>query len=201
MLNILSSFLSFFSFYSHSYFIFPQKQNDDNDIIFDDSPLDASEGHRFLSKRSIDQQDNDEHWLWTHVDRIKRSIHGIFNEDTKTNNRVKRDWWDSWLTSPTTEEGTTSTTTTEAIPAEIRISTTQANIDETKEDEFQDDHTEPEDSMDDDDSDNEIDGSGLHKSYETNDVYESKTERFCKYFEIKIVEMFFLLFFHQFQSD
>lgn len=74
--------------------------------------MDASEGERFLHKRSIDDldtNDNDEHWLWSHVGRIKRSIDTVLGtSDVQSNlkNRLKRDIFDFWGSSPTTEAPT-----------------------------------------------------------------------------------------------
>lgn len=75
-----------------------QKINEDTDIIFDDSP-DIKNNHlHVVSKRSFNQlnkvtdkdvedmlhndlRDNDEHWLWSHVHRIKRSLFDLFDND------------------------------------------------------------------------------------------------------------------------
>lgn len=86
-----------------------QKLTHDNDITFDDSPLDGSEGQRFLHKRSADNDldnDNDEGWLWTNVDRIKRSIQNVI----EPNKRAKRGLFDSWFSTDTTTTEAPSTT-------------------------------------------------------------------------------------------
>lgn len=88
----LTDFSSLFSF---------QKINEDADLIFDDNP-DAKSNHlHVVSKRSYNQlnkitdkdveemlhtdlTDNDEHWLWGHVSRIKRSFwDNMFDSDTE----------------------------------------------------------------------------------------------------------------------
>ncbi|XP_055304960.1 uncharacterized protein LOC129569814 [Sitodiplosis mosellana] len=173
----------------------PKKISHDNDIIFDDSPLDASEGQRFLHKRSVDDLDNendDEHWLWSRVDRIKRSINTVFgNEDegTKLKSRVKRGWFDDWLQTeaPT---GETTTTTTEA-PFNLFNWGSTNNDEKSKTEAPESEPDQPaaimnraqaDDSRDqDEDDDNDIeDGSGYTKSTETRTVYEVKLERFFR---------------------
>lgn len=79
--------------------------------------MDASEGQRFLHARSANEIDrDDEHWLWSHVGRIKRSIQSVLgNENEHLNKRKKRDWawpWEDESASETTEEPTTKEPTT-----------------------------------------------------------------------------------------
>lgn len=82
-----------------------QKINEDTDIIFDDSPDLKSNHLHVVSKSSFNQlnkiadkdveemlhsdlRDNDEHWLWGHVNRMKRSIFdfwGTSDEDQSKN--------------------------------------------------------------------------------------------------------------------
>lgn len=146
-----------------------QKCENNNDIIFDDSPLDASEGWRSLHKRSIDN--DDEHWLWSNVNRIKRSIHGML-QNPVSKIRSKRGWFDDWLVTEepkTTEKG--------KVVAEYTTEYTTEIIEETEE---QNDHSNDLETMnesEDDELDNEIDGSGTNESEFTND---RKLERFCK---------------------
>lgn len=74
--------------------------------------MDASEGQRFLHAKSANEiESDDEHWLWAHVGRIKRSINSVLGNDNEhPNKRIKRGFWDFLDTSETTEEVTTSTT-------------------------------------------------------------------------------------------
>ncbi|XP_031635070.1 basement membrane-specific heparan sulfate proteoglycan core protein isoform X6 [Contarinia nasturtii] len=93
----------------------PKKITLDSDIVFEEGPLE-SEGLNSHHKRSIDEFDGDEDWLWSNVNRIKRSIgKALGNEENETplKNRAKRgffDWWDSGSSS----DGKESTTTTES---------------------------------------------------------------------------------------
>lgn len=173
-------------------FVLFQKIAHDNDIIFDDSPLN-SEDQRFLHKRSIndlDSDDNDEHWLWTHVDRIKRSISNVLGSDNEqAKSRSKRGLFDWWVT----EAPISETTTTEApIPVQPfdwfkpfdanndNGSNKPSNIEQPPEaDQEQADHSE-----DEDDEDNDIDGSGYTKIIETETVVEKNVEQFCKSIDV-----------------
>lgn len=87
---------------------FFQKISHESDIIFDDSPLDASEGQRFLHARSANEiESDDEHWLWSQFSRVKRSIESVIgNGNQHHNKRTKRGFW-PW------ESDDTETTTTE----------------------------------------------------------------------------------------
>lgn len=181
-----------------------QKISHDNDITFDDSPLDASEGQTFIHKRSTDDLDgensNDEHWLWSNVNRIKRSINTVFghgNEQSESK-RVKRGWFDDpWFPLPSSSpDGETTTTqapfnlfnwgnlnndektTTKASEVQQPASMMhRAQADDSRhveEDEDEDANTE--------DDDNDIDdGSGFSKIEETETVYRTTLERFCKF--------------------
>lgn len=151
-----------------------QKSENDNDIIFDDSPLDASEGWRSIHKRAIDNLDDDDdddsHWLWSNVNRIKRSIHDML-QTPETQIRAKRDWWNAWLEEPNYTEK-------ETIIAKYTTEYTTEMGEETEE---QNDHSnefEPINEAEDDELDNEIDGSGTQELAFTND---GKLERFCKF--------------------
>lgn len=80
--------------------------------------MDASEGQRFSHVRSANEIENDdEHWLWSHVSRIKRSIGSVFGNDNEQSiKRVKRGFWDLWNEPATeaAEDAATTTTTTES---------------------------------------------------------------------------------------
>lgn len=147
--------------------------------------MDVSEGQRFLRKRSIDDfnnDDNDEHWLWSHVNRIKRSLNdalGTENEQLESNSRVKRNWFDWIGTDAPSNVVTTTTEPSKGIdmfnwfgsPNEDEKSTTKAP-----------DFEQP--ALEDDD--NEIyDGSGYNQIDETHPVIETKLERFCKFCVMK----------------
>lgn len=101
-------------------FVLFQKISHESDIVFDDSPLDGSEGQQLLHARSVNEiENNDEHWLWAHVDRIKRSIESVLgNGKEHGNKRMKRglfDWdWgdDSKTEAPTTQSSNTEASTT-----------------------------------------------------------------------------------------
>lgn len=165
--------------------------------------MDASEGQRLLHKRSaddLDNENNDEHWLWSRVDRIKRSIDTVFgndNERTKSKSRVKRGWFD-WAepVESTPDDGVTTTTLKNPFESLFDFgnankdekSTTKApevehpaaNLNHAQADESRNED-EDEDSTPEDD-DNEIyDGSGYSKVEVTRTVYETKLERFCKF--------------------
>lgn len=76
--------------------------------------MDASEGQRFHDAHSANETESDEeHWVWSHVDRIKRSIENVLGNDNQhPNKRVRRGFWDLFDTpSETTEEANKSTTT------------------------------------------------------------------------------------------
>lgn len=77
-----------------------QKINEDTDIIFDDNPDVANNHLHVASKRSInelnkitdkdveellrkDLTENDEHWLWGPVKRIKRSFSSLWGDDSE----------------------------------------------------------------------------------------------------------------------
>lgn len=166
--------------------------------------MDASDGQRFLNKRNVDDLDNDDHWLWSRVDRIKRSINTVLgseNEETKSKSRVKRGWFDDWLPkteAPSDSETTTTTTefslfnwgntnndekTTEKATTKAPEEQQPASILHRA----QSDDSRSLDGEDDDgnneDDDNEIyDGSGGYtKIEETRTVYDTKLERFCKF--------------------
>lgn len=165
--------------------------------------MDGSEGLRYLHKRSvddIDSENNDEHWLWTHVNRIKRSIDSVIGTNNEPNNRVKRGLFDSWFDTPTeapkqettTAAPTTATPTTDRVAPLFSLGSLFGNeksaekspeADESRQE--QNDNSVPdelsnavEDGSDDgvDDDDFE-DGSGSSQ-------IEPRTERFCKLFRI-----------------
>lgn len=170
--------------------------------------MDASDGHRYLNKRSIDSDkaDTDEHWLWSNVNRMKRSLDSVLYDENRKSGfveRVKRDLFDFWGLNSDSDSETTTTSTT-AAPSESEkkdespswpwntldspsssdtkeTTTTKKPNDNILEDIEQSDHTEHDDEFEsEDDEDNEIDGSGLHKIDDRNDVLEPKLERFCK---------------------
>lgn len=151
-------------------FFFLQKSENDNDIIFDDSPLDGSDGLRSLHKRSIDNDDGDSHWLWSNVNRIKRSINGML-QSSETKSRTKRGWLDDWLLTEAPK-----TTDKETVVVEYTTEHTTEIIEDTEQ---QNDHSNELDHFgEDEERDNEIDGSGTQEPDFTND---RKLERFCKY--------------------
>lgn len=80
--------------------------------------MDGSEGQRFLHARSANEIENDdEHWLWAHVDRIKRSIESVLGSGNgHPNKRMKRDLfdWPSWGSDDAESDTTTETPTTQA---------------------------------------------------------------------------------------
>lgn len=92
---------------------------------------------------------------------------------------MKRDWFDDWL-APKSEDAKAEAST-------LKETTTTTLNPKTDDDELQADHTEPyeSDTFDEDDNDdetNEIDGSGLHKTDDTNEVFDLKVDRFCEYY-------------------
>lgn len=213
------NFHNFIFFYFHfeylnsdSYpfsFGFPQKYSHDNDIIFDDSPLDASEGQRFLHKRSaddVDSENNDEHWLWSHVDRIKRSINtalGNENDETKSKNRVKRGFWDWGSDLLATEAPSNGPTTTTEAPFSLFNWGLTNNDDKSKTEAPEPEHpaavmnrpqSDESHNQDDDldepieDDENDIDdGSGYRKIEETRTDYTTTLERYCKFQWVKMI--------------
>lgn len=158
---------------THDFFVYFQKINRDNDIIFDDSPLDASDGQRFLHKRSIDDLSNDnEHWLWSRVDRIKRSVHSAWNgenDESEANSRVKRDFWDLFKT----DTETTTTPKPDHFNIPDVFDTTQKTIDRE-----QADHTDRND-IDEEDDGNE-NGSGGNNIDDSLSTSTMKLYQFCK---------------------
>lgn len=70
-------------------------------MTFDDSPLDESDDQQLHHRNGVnDFENNDEHWLWTRVDRMKRSIENVMgNSDQHLGNRVKRQLF-SWFNEP-----------------------------------------------------------------------------------------------------
>lgn len=141
--------------------------------------MDASEGQH---KHSIaDSDSNDEHWLWTHVDRIKRSIHDVLGSGKDhAANRVKRFWpWDD--DKPKEEKPAPETskgfdlfgwkTDDEPTPKPAHIEQRGEQEDESIQNAIEEEE----------DVDNEAnDGSGSNPIDETTDSFDSKLERFCK---------------------
>lgn len=190
-----------FQFKKYFFFIFFffLQSTDDNDIIFDDSPLIDADGNKIhaLHKRSasdLENSENDEHWLWSHVSRIKRSISDLLQseESSVKNSRKKRDLWDPWgfFDEKTTETPTTEKSTTEEpAPQEVKVleTTTKSSISNEQSDNTEepllDDENDEQDEADEHeeaDEDNEIYGSGSHNFDVTPNLINSKLERFCK---------------------
>lgn len=141
-----------------------QKISHENDIVFDDSPLDASEGQRLLHARNVNEiESNDEHWLWAHVGRIKRSIGSVIGDTSKyPNKRIKRNTGWSWPWDTIENSDTTESTTPES-PKENE-EPTQNDIS------VEDDITEP------DDLESDTEGSGTNKNDKSGDV----TSPYCE---------------------
>lgn len=155
-----------------------QNSENDNDIIFDDSPLDASEGWRSLNKRSINNDDDDSHWLWSNVNRIKRSIHGML-QSPESKGRAKRDvfgnddnWWDIF-----SETEKPKTNEKETVVVKHTTEYTTEIIEETEEQNVHSNDLETLNESEDDELGNEIDGSGTQEPEFTID---GKLEQFCK---------------------
>lgn len=140
----------------------------DNDITFDDNPLDASDGQHSINRRSFDTQaddvpDTDEHWLWSHVHRVKRAWYDDF------------DLFGLKETSSSESSITATSGTTEQAPhvEEVEQKDFSATEDDIGNESDEDD--------DDEDIENLIEGSGTPKSVQIPDVPDTKLERFCEH--------------------
>lgn len=149
-----------------------QKIATDNDITFDDNPLDASEGQHSINRRSFDAQaddmpNTDEHWLWSHVHRVKRDLF---------------DW--DWSFAPKDIDSSSERSTTATVTAE-EASEEAPHAEEVEQSDFsateEDIGNESDEEDDDEDIENFIEGSGTPKSAQIPvDVPDTKLERFCE---------------------
>lgn len=81
--------------------------------------MDGPEGQQLLHARSVNEiENNDEHWLWAHVGRIKRSIESVLGNDSQHGSkRMKRGFFDFFdSNSETTEAPATTQTPNEEAP-------------------------------------------------------------------------------------
>lgn len=148
--------------------------------------MDASEGQKFLQKRTIaDSDSNDEHWLWTHVDRIKRSIHdALGNGKDHAANRVKRWWWDE--VKPKENDKPETTETPKGFDLfnwnkDDEPTQEPAHIEQSDRRNEQGDESIQNSIEEEEDADIDVnDGSGSNPLDETTDSLNSKLERFCK---------------------
>lgn len=172
----ISHVICFFINFLCNHFEF-QRISHDNDIIFDDSPLDASEGQRFLHARSANEiESDDEHWLWAHVGRIRRSIASVLgNGNEHPNKRIKRDFWDLFNTAKDSNEDdqTNSNEKTTTIPPETEDPTEFIDHRSQNDGSVEDENTTNEDDLDIDLTD---EGSGSDKNVEPADIYSE----FCE---------------------
>lgn len=115
--------------------------------------MDASDGQQILHKRSVDDlNNNDEHWLWAPVNRIKRSLHNVLGTgDNHLTKRIKRFAW-PWEVPEEKSE------TEESTPENLRNS-------------FEDEDV---------DIDVDVDGSGSNDINRATDMFGAKLEKFCK---------------------
>lgn len=146
-----------------------QKLASDNDITFDDNPLDASEGQRSLNRRSIDVdgKNTEEHWLWSQVHRVKRD---------------DNDWWPDFFS---TKSDDATEPPSQPIATEPSLTTEHPEESPSNNDVEQADLLQSVDDDDDldediDDDDNVIEGSGTPQTSPTSDVRDTKLDRYCK---------------------
>lgn len=132
--------------------------------------MDGSEGHQVSHAHNANEiENNDEHWLWTHVDRIKRSIESVLGSgNVHGNKRVKRDWSWGW-SDDTTETPSPQETTT----ASFSFFSLFGNNEETttpKDDQYHQNDSEEETTNQEDLDIDLTDGSGLSRYDEPRDV-------------------------------
>lgn len=122
---------------------------------------------------------DDEHWLWGHVNRIKRSIHSLLNtEEHPRHKHIKKR---SHARTAHNGDHRSAVNNRNApkkyrkghvVPRLNAIPRLKRHYDEDEDNEVGDD---------DDENEIEIAGSGSHNYEETTDVYSLKPERLCKF--------------------
>lgn len=134
--------------------------------------MDVTDGQKFHQKHNIDDlEDNDEHWLWTHVNRIKRSIHNVLeSSNDHITKRIKRGWFD-WEPAAKDDESEKKS----SWPWDVSAPDDGESKTEDPKTERSAIETETDD-IDNDVDEDIIAGSGSNEI----DTYGVKLERFCK---------------------
>lgn len=140
--------------------------------------MDASEGHQLLhARRANEIESDDEHWLWTHVGRIKRSIESVLrNDNGHLSKRIKRGFW-PWENDNESETTETTTTAKSLFDFDLFGSNNDEKTTATTKSSKEDDRSQNDGSVEDenvinqDDLDTDlIEGSGSSKNYEAEDT-------------------------------
>lgn len=152
-----------------------QKQIADSDIIFDESPsLDSGSK---LVKRNVNsinatpyEEDIEDHWLWGHVNRLKRSIHHLLRNEDDENRLLHGEKFEIINTERKNHKRA----------KHIALHKNQQDKQNRKRRQFHEEN-EDDNEIEDGDDDNDT-GSGY--SYDVSTVvYSTKPSKMCKYCE------------------
>lgn len=169
--------------------------------------MDGSEGQRFLHARSANEiENNDEHWLWDQVDRIKRSIESVLGHDNEhRSKRMKRGLFD-WIGGDeseneveTTEASTTESPTTKAFDWLDPLgwnSDEKATTVPPREDHYhQNDGSPEEETTNQEDLDlDSAEGSGSSRDYDPTDTFSQYCELHILDFKLSVSYTNFIIY-------